>query len=272
MTAPSYGVREVEGGSIAASLIRRLGYAVIPPSEVNVAAPAVAQAFDRARAAAEAELGRERLHEAGEQQTIRAPLLYDDAFLALASNPAVLALALELLGPAFILNQQNGVSNPGDGETYVQGAWHRDLPYQHFTSSRPLAINALFCIEDFTAETGATEVLTASQKAEAFPDEPVAAATGAQVLAPAGSFLVMDAMLYHRGGRNRSGRERRAVNHVYSIPFIRQQIEFSGLAGRSDLSPATRGLLQLDDPLPRSPGDYLEGRLLKRATRAAAEL
>ncbi|CAN5248846.1 hypothetical protein BH09PSE2_BH09PSE2_02110 [soil metagenome] len=268
MTAASYGVREIEGGSPAASLIRRVGYAVVPPQEAGVDVPTIALAFDQARAAAEETLGRERLQAAGEGQSIRAPLLYDDALLALAATPAVRALALELLCPAFILNQQNGVSNPGDGETYVQGAWHRDLPYQHFTSSRPLAINALFCIEDFTVETGATEVLIASHKAETFPDEPVAAATSAQVLAPAGSFLVMDAMLYHRGGRNRSGRERRAVNHVYSIPFIRQQIQFSALAARDDLSPATRALLLLDDPLPSSPRDYLEGRLRKRAREA----
>ena len=37
-----------------------------------------------------------------------------------------------------------------------QSAFHRDLPYQHFTSSRPIAINALFCADEFTNENGAT--------------------------------------------------------------------------------------------------------------------
>ena len=36
------------------------------------------------------------------------------------------------------------------GAGHTQLAYHRDLPYQHFVSSRPLAISALFCIDPFT--------------------------------------------------------------------------------------------------------------------------
>jgi len=51
--------------------------------------------------------------------------------------------------------------------------------------------------------------------------------------APAGSFLVFDSMLFHRAGHNSSTTMRRAVNHVYALPFIGQQISMPGvLQGR----------------------------------------
>jgi ectoine hydroxylase-related dioxygenase (phytanoyl-CoA dioxygenase family) len=45
------------------------------------------------------------------------------------------------------------------------------------------------------------------------------------VVAPAGTFLVLDAMLFHRAGRNRSSGERRAVNHLIGRPFMAQQFD-----------------------------------------------
>ena len=81
--------------------------------------------------------GRDRRHAHG-----RCPLVYDEAFLALAAHAGVLALCRELLGDYVILMQQNGVINPS-GQAHTQLAYHRDLPYQHFVSSRPLAISAL---------------------------------------------------------------------------------------------------------------------------------
>jgi len=86
-----------------------------------------------------------------------------------------------------VLNQQNGVINPPHSERYNQGAWHRDLPYQHFVSSRPLAINALFCLDQFTIENGATKVLPASHRQEAFPSDDFVQSQATPVTAPAGS-------------------------------------------------------------------------------------
>ncbi|MFX5510311.1 hypothetical protein ABTD49_20870, partial [Acinetobacter baumannii] len=81
-------------------------------------------------------------------QTIRAPLVHGSAvFRRLATNPVLMEVLQKLIVGKFILNQQNGVINP-PGATYNQGAWHRDLPYQHYVSSTPLAVNALFCVDD----------------------------------------------------------------------------------------------------------------------------
>ena len=93
--------------------------------------------------------GSDRLSSIGDALTARCPLVYDDAFVALAAHATVLAICRELLGDYVILMQQNGVINPS-GQRHTQVAYHRDLPYQHFVSSRPLAVSALFCIDPFT--------------------------------------------------------------------------------------------------------------------------
>ena len=68
-----------------------------------------------------------------------------------------------------------------------------------------MAINALFCLDAFTTENGATLVLPATHKQEEFPSDRFVEASAAQVCAPSGSYIVLDCMLYHSGAPNRSG-------------------------------------------------------------------
>ena len=93
------------------------------------------------------------LQSLNEHNGIRAPFLIDKTgiFVKLVTNDKLLQLVSKLIKGSFYLNQQNGIINPA-GNTYNQGMWHRDLPYQHFTSSSPLGINALYCVDDFTIE------------------------------------------------------------------------------------------------------------------------
>jgi hypothetical protein len=44
------------------------------------------------------------------------------------------------------------------------------------------------------------------------------------IVASAGSVLGFDSMIFHRAGYNRSALTRRALNHVYTLPFLKQQI------------------------------------------------
>jgi ectoine hydroxylase-related dioxygenase (phytanoyl-CoA dioxygenase family) len=174
--------------------------------------------------------GVEALAEIGEHETLRCCLLHDEAFVRLASNDRVLDVCRQLLGDYIVLMQQNAIVNP-PGRAHHQTACHRDLPYQHFVSSRPLAISALFCIDPFTRENGATIVLPATHRVEQAPSETLAAEIEEPVEAPAGSFLMFDSMLFHRAGHNASSTPRRAVNHVYTLPFIAQQISLPDVLG-----------------------------------------
>lgn len=261
---PSYGIREQTSAEDtverAAEEILRLGYAVVPSGYSTEEVRQLGVIFDATHRRYVDTHGSDLLRAIDELNGIRMPLALDHKFLELATNPTILALVRGLLQNEFILNQQNGIINP-PGERYNQAAWHRDLPYQHFVSSRPLAVNALYCIDDFTEQNGATLVLPSSHARETFSSEAFVAQHAKQISAPAGSFIVMDAMLYHRGGRNATSSARRAVNHLYTVRFIRQQIDIPAEVGKATpASAAVADLLGFKDLLPRSVKEYLEAR------------
>jgi ectoine hydroxylase-related dioxygenase (phytanoyl-CoA dioxygenase family) len=251
-----------------AESIRRLGYGVVGGGYDDTALAALSAAFERAHERHRREHGGAAALEAiDEHNTIRLPLAYESAFLELAANRTILEICARLIAGYVVLNQQNGVINPPHAQRYNQGAWHRDLPYQHFVSSRPLAINALFCLDAFTIENGATRVLPASHQQEDFPSDRFIESEAATIEAPAGSFIVLDCMAYHSGGVNGTDRARRAVNQVYSIPLIKQQIDLPAALGEQfTTDPQLRKLLGYDVRTPRSVGDYLASRAAKAPT------
>jgi len=248
----------------ACESIRHLGYAVIDGGYRSEWVKGLSDAFDRARQRLGSQHGTDALRAIDEHNTIRLPLAYEPMFLELAANAAILEICKRLIAGYVVLNQQNGVINPPHSERYNQGAWHRDLPYQHFVSSRPLAINALFCLDPFTIENGATRVLPASHRQEAFPSDRFVATEAVTVTAPAGSFIVLDCMLFHGGGANTTDRARRAVNQVYSIPLLRQQIDLPDALGETFVTDGElRKLLGYDVRTPRSVAEYFAARAKK---------
>ncbi|HEU5259749.1 MAG TPA: phytanoyl-CoA dioxygenase family protein [Vicinamibacterales bacterium] len=261
----SYGVneQEVAAGDLAAHAerIRLAGYCVLAGALSAADTADLASRLDEVLRRQTEEFGGERLEQIGDGFTARCPLVDDAAFLKLATHPRLLALVRLLLGEYVVLMQQNGVINPPQ-QGHTQGAYHRDLPYQHFVSSRPLAISALFCIDPFRAETGATMVIPGSHHVERFPSPEVAASAEVSVNADAGSFVVFDAMLFHRAGDNRSGRVRRAVNNVFSVPIIAQQISLpAALNGRYSDDRELARLLGYDSTPAASVVDWRTRRL-----------
>jgi ectoine hydroxylase-related dioxygenase (phytanoyl-CoA dioxygenase family) len=110
-------------------------------------------------------------------------------------------------------------------EEHHQSAWHRDLPYQSFTSSKPLAFNALICVDPFSEETGGTRFLPSSHLREDFPEIAEVQKNELSINAPAGSIIFFNSMLFHRAGVNVSNATRRAINQMYTLPIIKQQID-----------------------------------------------
>jgi ectoine hydroxylase-related dioxygenase (phytanoyl-CoA dioxygenase family) len=278
-TPASYGIVERGAASSdvarAAERIRLAGYAVVPGGFTGAEIADLGTRLERVMARQVEEFGgAERMATIGETLTARCPLVYDEAFLTLAAHSGVLALCRELLGDYVILMQQNGVINPS-GQSHTQLAYHRDLPYQHFVSSRPLAISALFCIDPFTIETGATTVIPGSHRMEMFPSDTVAAELDTAVSAEPGSFIVFDSMVFHRAGENRSGQPRRGVNQVFSTPIIAQQISLpDALDGKYAGDPVLARLLGYDVAPSPSVTAWRERRLARQrsaSARAAAD-
>ncbi|MEJ7685853.1 MAG: phytanoyl-CoA dioxygenase family protein [Variovorax sp.] len=244
----------------AVEQVRNLGYALVDSELSKDDLEHLSKEFDAIQHEYAAFHDRSFLRSIDEQNNIRLMLLYrDNAFLKVAMNESLLRVIGQLIAGKFVLNQQNGILNPPN-ENYNQGAWHRDLPYQHFVSSTPLAVNALFCIDDFTTENGATFVLPASHKAAAFPSAGYIERNAVQVQAMAGQFILLDCMAFHSGGYNATQRVRRAVNHVFSIPYFKQQINIPKNLDGSRLGAAEREILGYEFMEPGTVSEYFASR------------
>jgi len=210
--------------------------------------------------------GREALKQINEADTLRAPLIWDEAFLHVAVQTQLIELCRRALGDYFIINQQNGVRNPPVSCGHHQTRYHRDLPYQHFVSSRPLALNALLCLDTFTSENGGTRVLPGSHKIEYFPDDRVVRSLEVATSVPAGAYLILNSMLFHCAGVNRTEGPRRAINTVFTIPIIKQQIVLPpNLEGRYGNDPWLKRLLGFEVDSPRSLDAWFESRQSRKA-------
>lgn len=172
----------------------------------------------------EKKFGRENLYKINELDVARMPFLQDDRLIAMIDHPRPLELVKAFFGDIFQLHLQNAIINRAD--TYHhQGSWHRDLPYQHWIISKPLAVNVFYCLTDFTAENGATILLPYSQHFEDFPSDSYAEENSFQLDAKAGDVLCFNSMVFHRAGVNVSRDDRIGVNHVFTSPIIKPQIE-----------------------------------------------
>jgi ectoine hydroxylase-related dioxygenase (phytanoyl-CoA dioxygenase family) len=246
----------------ACESLATLGYAVLDGGYQDSELDRFAEAFDVARRHSEQQAGGiDSLKRLDEHNTVRAAFLHDRRLLDLAVNSRVLAVAKRMIADYIVLSQQNGVINPANAATYNQGAWHRDLPYQHVIFSRPMAINALYCVDDFTTENGATIVLPATHKQEEFPSQRFVRNAALQVTAKRGSYIVLDCMIYHTGSTNQTTADRRGVNHVYTSPIIRQQIDLPALLGEAFTDDESlKQLLGYGVRTPRSLGEFFASR------------
>ncbi len=238
----SYGVLKV--ASVATDLdvlaeeVLRRGYVVAPGCLGSTDVDRYRERLDAVYAAQVQEMGGEdNLQRINDANVARCLLAYDEAFLSMATHPVLLGVAERILGSNFVLLMQNGVINP-PGTRHYQINWHRDLNYQHWVSSRPLALSCLVCLDPFSQATGGTHVLEGSHLKEEFPSEGFARRHEHVVEAEPGSLILFDSMMFHRAGHNTSGLVRRAVNHVLGVPILGQQISIPDmLRGRHSEDP-----------------------------------
>lgn len=164
---------------------------------------------------------------------IRCPLVYDDFFLKLATNDVLLRLSKQILGENIVLLMQNAIINRPE-KKQIQVKWHRDLNYQHWVCTRPLAIHFLICIDKFYEAGGCTWCLPGSHLHEEFPSDNFIAKNEIPIEAEIGSVVIMNAMTYHRAGKNIDANyTRRAINIVIGKPLLSQQIDIPRFLAQS---------------------------------------
>lgn len=248
-TEKSYGVRErtaepIDDFDAAIEAMQYQGFAIIPNALSHESVAELNKRLDTVYAQQCEEIGgEENLLAISDADIVRCPLAYDDAFLDLALNPAIIQVAKRLIGPNVLLLMQNGVINRPE-RVQIQTSWHRDLNYQHWVCSRPLAISAMVCLEDFNEETGGTIYLAGSHKVEAMPSEAALSSYYQTPPAKAGSIVLFDSMVFHRAGINRSGRVRRGINHVVGTPILAQAVDIPNMRrGTAPSDPFVAGYL-----------------------------
>ncbi|MGE0486352.1 MAG: phytanoyl-CoA dioxygenase family protein [Gammaproteobacteria bacterium] len=146
----------------------------------------------------------------------------DPLFALLAEHPLALHLVRGVLGwPALLSNISGNITGPGA----AAGVLHADqvfvpLPWP----KRIQGLNVAWCIDDFTRENGATEVVPGSHRLHRNPREGEGLDQLVSVEAPAGSVIAFESRLWHRTGANTSSaRQRAAVFPFYTTPVYRTQ-------------------------------------------------
>jgi len=142
-------------------------------------------------------------------------------FTTLATHPAVLALIDALLLPNALLSTMQSIRlHPGEPAQ----PWHTDDAFYAYPRPRTavLAVSVIWAIEAFTDDNGATEVIPGSHRwGMEHPDAQTF--TPRRAVMPAGSAIVFDGGLWHRGGANRGGGTRLAISPQYCQPYLRTQ-------------------------------------------------
>ena len=179
-------------------------------------------------------------------------------FADLIEHPRILAICDAFLAPNYLLTAAQAICiHPGEAAQAV----HYDDSFYPFPRPRDaISLATIFAIDAFTAENGATEVISASHRwGEEIPAGVVSARDFAQrttygsglvdpdyqlmraappeqqrrgvrlepVIMAAGSVVVFLGTLWHRGGANRSDAPRLAISTQYCEAWARQQENFT---------------------------------------------
>jgi len=144
-----------------------------------------------------------------------------EVFHRLAEHPRVMALCERVLMPNFLLSTMQSIRlHPGE----IAQAWHTDDAFYIVPRPRSatLAVSVIWAIEDFTEDNGATQLIPGShQWGMEHPDSREHRLVSAVM--PAGSAIVFDGALWHRGGANASTGTRLAISPQYCQPWLRPQ-------------------------------------------------
>ncbi len=162
--------------------------------------------------------GRNRF-EGLKSQRVYALVAKDPVFADLVSHPRILALLDRLLEPNYLLSAALAISHGGGEDPqpfhYDDGSYRIPRPRPH------VGVSAVWAIDEFTADNGATELIPGSHHWG--EERPAADDPRAKKMAmPAGSVVVFVGTMWHRGGRNTTARPRLGITPQYCQPWARQ--------------------------------------------------
>ena len=158
-------------------------------------------------------------------------------FWQLATHDSTWPLLTHMLEPDFLLsNLAASICLPYNEDSIKdseQGLHHDEGYVAAPAPPYPVTAVALWLLDDFTAENGATGIVPGSHVVLGPPPTAADYERVVPVTAPAGSVIVWNGRVRHRARENLSHRSRVAILAYYCRPWIRTQINFLA----SELSP-----------------------------------
>jgi ectoine hydroxylase-related dioxygenase (phytanoyl-CoA dioxygenase family) len=132
----------------------------------------------------------------------------------------------EFLGETCILYAYQTSSMPPHGTNYSNRI-HIDCP--RLIPSYPTNMGAFFALDDMTEENGATYFLPGSQTSLLAPTEAEFMAKAERALCSAGSLVMINPRVWHRGGNNLTGKARHALTVGACRSYMRSRFDFPRL-------------------------------------------
>jgi ectoine hydroxylase-related dioxygenase (phytanoyl-CoA dioxygenase family) len=148
-------------------------------------------------------------------------------------QPTAMRLAERFLGPDFIAQD---VWSFGVAPRSPAFKLHSDDDVR--TPGTPLSMVTIYPLVDFTVDNGATRVVPGSHWIPRYPDRPDSVGQ-LNVEAPVGSCIVLFGSVWHSSGANRTDKIRTSMSAYFSVPWIRQELDFSRTLSPEVLARAT---------------------------------
>jgi ectoine hydroxylase-related dioxygenase (phytanoyl-CoA dioxygenase family) len=111
-----------------------------------------------------------------------------------------------------------------------------------------------------TIENRSIWVLPASHKSCDYPSEHFIASNALQVAAKAGQYIILDCMTFRSGGFDSTSAERRALNHVFTLPCFKQLVRIADNIPDQSLTAEHRKPLGFGYLEPASMAEFLAKR------------
>jgi len=143
--------------------------------------------------------------------------------VAAIAHPLVMAAADKVLLPSCInyrIGSTTGIEIfPGESQQML----HRDdAIYPLRVPGVEWQISALWALDDFTEENGATHLIP-RERTTLYPNRPPPADASIQAEMPKGSLLLYLGSTWHGGGANRSNQPRMGMVNTYALGWLRQE-------------------------------------------------
>lgn len=171
-------------------------------------------------------------------------------FTTLITHSLIFKVLSRVIGVDFTLGS---FSANEIGATCPRGPAHVDYPYSMLQSfpSDPMACQAIFCLDDWTASKGATRVQLHSQKLKEHPDRDEELDT--VVEGKVGDLVMYNSLLHHRSGPNTTRSSRVGLLGQFLAKYVRpmeDQVRGVTEKVKKGADKRLRQLLALDCPFP----------------------